>query len=348
MYKTMLVFDSYELLNEIQALHIWGESSGFEIEDIAYDGITAYRKMKDKRYDLIITEIRITGIDGLQLLRYAKREGLCSHIVLCSMFLDFNYARQGIILGAFDYYIRPFEESMLFSMFNRIKNEDFENEAMEIYHIEKITDFFKNHDNSIYEYVSDMFAEIYDEDVDVLIADKKARQICKAVFDDMFNRNEWLDLYITEQDFYNSDNVSESNQETYKNRYSDMIGDLFNEYCELYPNANNDKIQEVILYILNYPEDNLKQKSIANKLYINSSYLSTVFMAHTGIRFVDYLTKVKLKRAAFLLKSTDMRIIDIAERLNYKDIGYFSKLFKKQYGMTPSEYRLPDDYNYQI
>lgn len=63
----------------------------------------------------------------------------------------------------------------------------------------------------------------------------------------------------------------------------------------MFPNCNNSKIQEVILYILNNPENNLKQKDIATELYINSSYLSTVFPTQTGIRFVDYLTTVKLK-----------------------------------------------------
>ena len=61
-----------------------------------------------------------------------------------------------------------------------------------------------------------------------------------------------------------------------------------------------NSIENIDVYkrqILNNPENNLKQKDIAIELYINSSYLSTVFPAQTGIRFVDYLTTVKLKRA---------------------------------------------------
>lgn len=61
-------------------------------------------------------------------------------------------------------------------------------------------------------------------------------------------------------------------------------------------------MQDVILYILNNPESDLKQKTIASKLYMNSSYLSTVFATQTGMRFVDYITTVRLKRAGWLLK----------------------------------------------
>lgn len=74
-------------------------------------------------------------------------------------------------------------------------------------------------------------------------------------------------------------------------------------------------MQDVILYILNNPESDLKQKTIASKLYMNSSYLSTVFATQTGMRFVDYITTVRLKRAGWLLKNTEMKITEIALRL---------------------------------
>jgi two-component system response regulator YesN len=66
------------------------------------------------------------------------------------------------------------------------------------------------------------------------------------------------------------------------------------------------------------------------------------------MRFVDYLTIVKMKRAGWLLRNTNMKIIDISSRLYYKDIGYFSRLFKKQYNTTPSEYRIPENYSFEI
>jgi two-component system response regulator YesN len=287
-------------------------------------------------------------MDGLQLLRNAKRERLCSHIVLCSEFADFNYARQGIILGAFDYFVKPFDVSHFISMFTRIKNETFESEASGLYYTEEITDLFEKRSDDIHKYISSMLDEIYDSESDLLKADKMARQICHSVFEDIFANNEWLELYVTQQDFYSFDGIDESNQESYKDRYNKILCSFFSEYCELYPYVNNEKIKEVILYILNNPENNLKQKSIATELYINSSYLSTVFFSQTGIRFVDYLNTVKLKRAAWLLKETDMKIVDIATRLDYKDLGYFSRLFKSKYNITPSGYRLPDEYDYQI
>jgi AraC-like DNA-binding protein len=50
----------------------------------------------------------------------------------------------------------------------------------------------------------------------------------------------------------------------------------------------------------------------------------------------------------WLLKETNMKITDIAERLDYKDMGYFSRLFKNKYKLPPSAYRLSDGDDYQI
>ena len=73
-----------------------------------------------------------------------------------------------------------------------------------------------------------------------------------------------------------------------------------------------------------------------------------MFTAQTGGRFVDYVTGVKLMRAAWLLRNTDMKIGEIAGRMDYKDIAYFSKQFKKVFHLTPSEYRIPDNYQFSI
>ncbi|MFR5772864.1 MAG: response regulator [Lachnospirales bacterium] len=82
MYKTLLVFDNYDLLEDIKNLSIWGDSSEFEITDVVNDGVSAYRKIRENRYDLVITEIRIMGMDGLQLLRNVKKRNMFPYCVM--------------------------------------------------------------------------------------------------------------------------------------------------------------------------------------------------------------------------------------------------------------------------
>ena len=345
MYRVMLVSDNDALLEELQNLHIWGEPSEFEISAVINDGEEAYRELCRKKYDLVLCETQIKGIESTELLRRAKSEKLCGRIAFCSMKPDFEYARQGIILGAFDYFVSPFREIQFYSAFSRIKNKTNETMAVEIYRADEIINMFKNHDSGIFEYIEGVADEIYNSAEDNTSAGNIICSINKIVVDDIFRHNAWLDLYKSCKSFYIPEEIG---YDSYKESFIDMLGRLFCEYSELFPCVNNDKIQEVILHILNNPESNLKQKTIAAEFYINSSYLSTVFSAQTQLRFVDYLTTVKLKRAGWLLQNTTMKITEIAERLDYKDIGYFSKMFKRQYGITPTEYRIPDNYTYQI
>lgn len=89
---------------------------------------------------------------------------------------------------------------------------------------------------------------------------------------------------------------------------------------------------------MNHNSD-LKLKSIAEKFYINNSYLSNTFSVKTGMRFNDYVTTVKMARARYLLVNTQLKTYEIGYELGYHDINYFSKLFKRYYRENPSEYR---------
>lgn len=114
-----------------------------------------FQSFDEHKFDLVISEIRITGMDGLQLLRRVKQEGLCNHFVLCSEFADFQYARQGIILGAYDYFVKPLEAGMFYSVFARIRSEADEKPERNPDDTEKIWTFFENQDDGIFPYMGE-------------------------------------------------------------------------------------------------------------------------------------------------------------------------------------------------
>lgn len=79
--------------------------------------------------------------------------------------------------------------------------------------------------------------------------------------------------------------------------------------------------------------------SIAGKFYINASYLSQLFKKEMNIKFIDYITKIRLEKAIELLKDTSLTVNEIAEAVGYKDARYFREIFVKHMGKTPSQYR---------
>ena len=88
-----------------------------------------------------------------------------------------------------------------------------------------------------------------------------------------------------------------------------------------------------------YADPNLMLQDVAGEVGMSQSHFSTVFAQETGITFTQYLTALRIGKARELLSATRMRSSEIATAVGYNDAHYFSYLFKKQTGMTPSEYR---------
>ena len=88
-----------------------------------------------------------------------------------------------------------------------------------------------------------------------------------------------------------------------------------------------------------YSDPNLMLQDVAGEVGMSQSHFSTVFAQETGITFTQYLTALRIGKAKELLSATAMRSSEIAFAVGYNDAHYFSYMFKKQTGMTPSEYR---------
>ena len=88
-----------------------------------------------------------------------------------------------------------------------------------------------------------------------------------------------------------------------------------------------------------FSNPNLMLQDAADEVHLSQSHFSTVFAQETGLTFTQYLTALRIGKAKELLEATEMRSSQIATEVGYNDSHYFSYLFKKNTGMTPSEYR---------
>jgi two-component system, response regulator YesN len=93
-------------------------------------------------------------------------------------------------------------------------------------------------------------------------------------------------------------------------------------------------------YIYAHLADDLSLDSLADKVYLNASYLSSLYKQVTGRNLSDYITGLRLERARELLAQPQLKVHEIAEACGYGTAGYFTRFFKKHQGMTPQEYRL--------
>ena len=98
-------------------------------------------------------------------------------------------------------------------------------------------------------------------------------------------------------------------------------------------------VQKAADYIkLNYSEK-ISIKEIADQLYLSPNYLSELFKKHTGKTISEYLTDYRLEKACQLLDHAEYHVGEVSGMVGIHDGRYFSNMFKKKYGMTPTEYR---------
>ncbi len=98
-----------------------------------------------------------------------------------------------------------------------------------------------------------------------------------------------------------------------------------------------DKAVEYILE--NYSNQELSVDTICGMLNVSPTYFSTIFKKETAMGFVNYLTKVRMEQALRLLNTTSEKAYAIAGQVGYAEPNYFSYVFKKEYGISPSKYR---------
>ncbi|NOU62826.1 response regulator [Paenibacillus sp. LMG 31461] len=99
-------------------------------------------------------------------------------------------------------------------------------------------------------------------------------------------------------------------------------------------------IQDLHDYIQLHLTEDLSLDTLADKVFLNASYLSSLYKQVTGRNISDYITGLRLDLARDLLAQPHMKVHEIAEACGYSMAGYFTRLFKKHHGMTPQEYRL--------
>ena len=88
-----------------------------------------------------------------------------------------------------------------------------------------------------------------------------------------------------------------------------------------------------------YAESELSLSTVAEAVNVSPNHLSTVFKEKNGVGFSEFVTEVRIRQAKWLLTTTDLRASDIGDRVGYQNMNYFSMLFKKMTGASPSQYR---------
>jgi len=356
----MIVDDMEIMRRDLKRLKIWGEQTGFVVTQEAKDGQDAVGKLRRGKVDLVITDIKMPVVDGIELLKKIIDEELSYCVVLLSEYSEFEYARQGIVYGAFDYIVKPIKEDKILELLKKackcinkkklekekVKKLETElEEKVEIFYtpedVEKIVNLFKEVDERVIEASANLIETIGAAvDYDLLKAAYVLKRITFTLIENLTEIYPWLHKLIHTSEYEHIDFTEFSNFLDMKKIFLQMIDEFIAKIRKFqYGSEMNSMVRNICKLVLEHIDTEVSVKIIADEMFLNQSYLSTLYKEKTGISLVEYITMVKMERAKILLYDINVRNYEIASKLGYKDVEYFSKLFKKYTGLTPSKFK---------
>jgi len=361
MFKVILVDDMDISRRQVKRLALWNGETSFCIAAEAQNGQEALNMLKKEHFDLMITDIKMPKIDGIELLRETAENGLCPCVVLLSDYEDFSYAKQGMQYGAFDYLGKPPEYDSMLELLRRVekyllkkKKEDelvrslaekLEEKLVDAFptvELEQLIEAMKAKQPDIagdIERLADAVAALFGNDpVKIGTAFRKAMS---KMITQLKLHYTWMDKFIDTNRYKSLDFIG---QDSPVQDFRKAVAGLYDEIRRLeYGNVEDQIENRICRHILDNVDSEVSIEGVSKVLYMNRKYISEVFRQKTGELLIEYITRVKMARAARLLRESSRKTYEIALQLGYKDTEYFSRLFKKHMGITPSEYRSTSD-----
>lgn len=121
MYRVFLVDDEPWSLEGLKNIIDWTQH-GFVISGEADDGETALKRILNLKPDLVVSDIRMPGLDGLKLLEEIRNRKMDTQVLLISGYTDFEYARQALLYGCMGYLVKPVDEKELLQYLKKVKS----------------------------------------------------------------------------------------------------------------------------------------------------------------------------------------------------------------------------------
>ncbi|MGG4554293.1 response regulator transcription factor [Paenibacillus humicus] len=264
----LVVDDEYNTRMGVSyTLQQWGDGK-IEIA-AAENGQQALNMLREREYDLLITDIRMPLMTGIELLEALRREKNEIAAVLLTGFAEFEYAQQGLRLGAIDYLLKPVQQSELIKMAEKALNK-------------------------------------------ARLAKERRKRL----------QQHFGQLELGEAAAANGwQGQTSQNQDPLSLRTS-------NEY-----------VIKAVQYIDEHISNVLTIKEVAQQVHLNPSYFSVLFKEEAGLTFIDYVTRLRMKKAKELLESSSLSLDAISEQIGLQTTSYFIRMFKKFERMTPKQYR---------
>ncbi|UOF90610.1 response regulator transcription factor [Fodinisporobacter ferrooxydans] len=366
MWKVVIVDDDQQTLNGMKKVIPW-EQLQAECVGECIDGKEGLETILSIQADLVLTDIYMPVMNGLEMIEQLRQQGYKGKIIILSGYSDFEYARKALRLQVDDYLSKPLSvqtlKQVLETSFRKLEEE----EAQKILLEKMSTNFFN-------EGISN---EIPQEVTKAIRPFSFYHQLAGAVRLGLVKQSmQTIDEYKQRLDQVKEITPPILQQQLYEiwGVLAYALHDVGIFLDEIFPNLDVQKeirkiytteqmdewlsrkvhmilmdrqwnenvkhkqaVEFMVQYIQEHYGEDVTIGDLAEKLFISRNHLSQIFKKIMGETFNTYLTQYRMEKAKTMILEGNYLIYEVAEKVGYKNIPYFSTLFKKYTGFTPSE-----------
>lgn len=309
-----------------------------EVVGWANNGLDGCQVVREQKPDVVITDIRMPGLDGLSMIEEVQEEFRDMQFVVISGYTDFVYAQRAIHLGVMDYIDKPITIEKVQEVFSKLEKQDIQKKIKgpRMQGDESVINALMLEEADAFSEAAEDFLEKLEKDCSSLVEFKEEcyRFLCliQGIYAGRRKRYDESMLILYEQiiQLMSESEVKECVRQNVHRISSQMEADQ--------KGANHHVISKLLWYINeNYNRD-IGLTELGEQVNMNAAYLSILFKEEVGKSYVKYLTDLRISKAKKFL-SEGKKVNEVSTMVGFNNYRYFCDVFKKHVGMTPSEYR---------
>ena len=358
MFTVQIVDDEPIVRKGLNKLIEWKEL-GFEVVCEAENGEEALAQQETQKIDVMITDIGMPLMNGIELMREARHKGYKGEIIVLTAYGEFEYAKSAIQYEVMDYILKPIEEEQIIKALHKIKDKllqklESENKSkLQSVQLEKSKErvFSRENDKLLIKYTMTTNEKAYDV-LEQIIAEERelgeghVPSMCMRfsyVLEELVGRIKEKYIYLTklkniEQYLHYGEQEVDIKEQLIEG-FERNVKELFSILEESRVIYKDNVVMQACQYVVEHVDEEITLTSISETLSISKNYFCSLFKNETGENFLSFVTRIKMKRAQFLLREENLRVYEVCDLLGYTDTTYFTRLFKKYIHMTPNEYK---------
>lgn len=337
MYSILLVDDEYLV---IKGIRIILEKTCLPVGEIreAENGEDAMEHIREKVPDIIITDIKMPVVDGLELCKKIYKKCPNTSIIIISGYDDFKYAQEAIKYGVRQYLLKPVQKIQLLNAIEDIiKEKEEAKKQLYISHkdMEALIDIFEsglwnNSEKDVKRGLTFLRELLNNLPIDF------CKKIASDFFEILLGR---LSLKIGYTLIIQIDEYKGFEKSGFFGWAEQTINKIQLELIERKRNSDYNLFEMAKQYLTENYNREITLEDLAHKTGFSTNYFSKLFKTKVGKTFVQYKSELKIQKAMELLEKPEKSVTEVSLDVGFNDLTYFIRVFKEYTSLTPNEYK---------